>query len=127
MDAPGRTVRRGKELRQRMTLPEVVVWHALRERKLGGWKFRRQHPKGRYVLDFYCDALKLAVEVDGDIHGFGDQPRKDAQRGDWLRRCGVETLRIPARDVLYNLDGVHLLLQDRTAARATQLKSLPTG
>ena len=66
-------------------------------------------------------------EVDGDIHGFGDQPRKDAQRGDWLRRCGVETLRIPARDVLYNLDGVHLLLQDRTAARATQLKSLPTG
>ena len=64
MDAPGRTVRRGKQLRRRMTLPEVIVWYALRERKMGGWKFRRQHPKGRYVLDFYCDELKLAVEVE---------------------------------------------------------------
>ena len=127
MDAPGRTVRRGKQLRRRMTLPEVIVWYALRERKMGGWKFRRQHPKGRYVLDFYCDELKLAVEVDGDIHGFGDQPRRDGRRDTWLRLCGIEVLRIPARDVLYDMDGVHLLLQDRTVARAAQLKSLPVG
>jgi very-short-patch-repair endonuclease len=110
-----------------MTLPEIVLWRTLRTRDVGGWKFRRQHPKGRYVLDFYCEALKLAVEIDGDIHGFGEQPRKDAERDAWLRLCGVETLRIPARDVLHDLDGVHLLLQARIAERAMTLKSLPTG
>ncbi len=105
-----------------MTLPEIVLWRALSNGHMG-CKFRRQHPKGRYVLDFYCDALKLAVEVDGDIHGYGDQPRRDARRDAWLKACGIRTLRIPARDVLYNLDGVHVLLQ----TTIDQRHSLPVG
>jgi len=52
-----------------MTLPEVVLWQHLRGRHFSGPRFRRQHPAGPYVLDFYCPAAKLAVEIDGYVHG----------------------------------------------------------
>jgi very-short-patch-repair endonuclease len=58
------------------------------------------------VLDFYCDALKLAVEVDGDSHGWGDRPQLDLVRDDWMARHGIKTLRIAAVDVLESVDGV---------------------
>jgi very-short-patch-repair endonuclease len=72
--------------------------------RLEGWRFRRQHPIGPYVLDFYCDAVRLAVEVDGEIHAFGSQPARDAARDAWLLRRGVETLRLPARLIFTDLD-----------------------
>ena len=86
-------------------MPEGLLWRELRRRP-GGLKFRRQHPAGRYVLDFFCAERRLAVEVDGEVHARGDRPVRDAERDNWLRSQGVRVLRIPAQDVLSNLDGV---------------------
>jgi very-short-patch-repair endonuclease len=93
------------KLRRKLTLPEGLLWRELRKRP-AGLKFRRQHPAGRYVLDFFCAEAKLAVEVDGEAHARGDRPERDEKRDAWLRENGVRVLRIPAREVLSNLEGV---------------------
>ena len=87
-----------------MSLPEVLLWKAIKGRQLQGLHFRKQHPIGPYVLDFYCDAEKLAVEVDGSSHDFGDRPVRDDRRDAWLRAQGIATLRLPASLVLRDMD-----------------------
>jgi len=76
-----------RKLRAEMSPPEVMVWVHLRERK-DGLVFRRQHPVGRYVLDFYCARARLAVEIDGEHHYYDIQERKDAIRKPWLNASG---------------------------------------
>jgi very-short-patch-repair endonuclease len=83
-----------------MTLPEVVLWEHLRDGRLDGLRFRRQHPIGPYVLDFYCAAARLAVEVDGAIHDYAEQISRDARRDEWLMGQGIGVLRLMAVDVL---------------------------
>jgi very-short-patch-repair endonuclease len=97
--------RNARALRRKMTLPEVFLWQALR-RNSSGLKFRRQHPTGPYVLDFFCGDARLAVEVDGKAHSRGDRPKRDDHRDAWLREAGIDALRIPAVDVLSDLDAV---------------------
>ena len=99
------TTQNARKLRRKMTLPEVILWHWLRQRP-GGLKFRRQHPTGPYVLDFFCSDARLAIEVDGEAHSRGDQPVRDANRDAWLRSSGIETLRIPAGELLKDADAV---------------------
>ena len=89
-----------QRFRRELTLPEVLLWKALKGRQLAGLPFRRQHPVGPYILDFYCETLKLAVEVDGEQHALDGQPKRDLKRDAWFAKRGVETLRIPARDIL---------------------------
>jgi len=88
-----------------MSLPEVILWQHLRQRP-NGFKFRKQHPAGPYVLDFYCEKARLCIEVDGAAHDLGDAPRKDEFRDQWLAAAGIRTVRVAATDVLKNLDGV---------------------
>jgi very-short-patch-repair endonuclease len=97
-----------------MTLPEVRLWVILRERP-GGLRFRRQHPMGRYVLDFYCPQARLAIEVDGIAHDMGDAPARDAVRDAWLAGQGIATLRLAARDVLEEPEAVLRLILRRCA------------
>ena len=104
MDAPRTTKDRAKVLRRDMSLPEVLLWRAIKGRKLDGLHFRKQHPIGPYILDFFCDAERLAVEVDGDSHNFGDRPERDERRDAWLMANGVRTLRISAVLVLKDVD-----------------------
>ncbi|MBL8770764.1 MAG: endonuclease domain-containing protein [Phenylobacterium sp.] len=104
MDAARPVRDRAWVYRRALSLPEVILWKALKGRRAGGLHFRRQHPLGPYVLDFYCDALKLDVEVDGQGHGFGDRPARDARRDAWLRSRGVRTLRLSAATVLRDVD-----------------------
>ena len=87
-----------------MSLPEVLLWKAIKGRKLIGLQFRKQHPVGPYVLDFYCDARKLAIEVDGGSHGFGDRPERAGRRDTWLSERGVRTLRLSAELILADVD-----------------------
>ncbi|MFN4186018.1 MAG: endonuclease domain-containing protein [Hyphomonas sp.] len=112
MHAPKKTVAKARELRRKLTLPEVILWTALRGERLGA-RFRRQHPIGPYILDFYCETLKLALEVDGSSHDHPDQARHDMRRTQWLNLRGISVLRIPARDVLGNLDGVLGMIRRR--------------
>jgi len=85
-----------------MTDAERVPWKALRDRQIEGLKFKRQYPKGPYVLDFFCEQLLLAVEVDGGQHS----AEKDAGRTAWLGDQGIRILRFWNNDVLTNLPGV---------------------
>lgn len=96
-----KTIAAAKNLRGSMSPSEVMLWQYLR-RNPDGIKFRRQHPVGRYVIDFYCPAAKLAIEVDGIVHDLGDQPALDAQRRDWLVTQGLQIVRVAAADVLAN-------------------------
>lgn len=94
-----RDIGRARKLRGEMSLPEVLLWQELR-RKTGDIRFRRQHPVGRYVLDFYVVSLKLTIEIDGEAHDMGDRPEHDIARDEWLREQGIEVMRIPASEVL---------------------------
>ena len=91
-------------LRRRLTLPEGLLWRALKGGKADGLKFRKQHPIGPYVLDFYCHDARLCVEVDGASHGFGNRPALDTRRDAWLADRGIRTLRISASLVLDEVD-----------------------
>lgn len=103
-----------RRLRRAMTRPELALWHVLRDRP-SGLKFRRQHPVGPYVLDFYCPARRLAVEVDGMAHDMGDHPTRDRRRDGWLAGQGIDVLRFRAGDVLGDLDAVLVAILRRCA------------
>ena len=98
-------VKKARNLRRAMSLPEVLLWRGLRTRP-GGLKFRRQHPAGPYILDFYCEAAFMGIEVDGMAHEMGDNPAQDQARDEWLASAGISIVRIAARDVLQSLDDV---------------------
>ena len=88
-----------RQQRKAPSLPEGLLWRELRGWR-GGLKFRRQHPLGRFVLDFYCAAAKCGFEIDGIAHDMGDRPGRDAERDELLAQQGISVVRIPARDVL---------------------------
>ena len=98
-------VTRAKAMRRAMPPSETILWNALKECP-GGFKFRRQHPAGEYVLDFFCPAAGLAIEVAGEAHDRGDRPHRDAQRDRALREWGVEILRVPASAVFADVEQV---------------------
>ena len=99
------TVVRARELRRSPTLQEGLLWQALRTRP-EGLKFRRQHPIGPYIADFYCAAAKLVVEVDGQSHSMGDRASHDARRDDWMEAQGLRIVRFDAADVMNDLQSV---------------------
>ncbi|HEY0044807.1 MAG TPA: DUF559 domain-containing protein [Allosphingosinicella sp.] len=101
----GKAYRQARALRREMSLPEVLLWQQLRKHD-SGHHWRKQHAAGPYSLDFYCHAAKLCVEVDGEAHDRGDRPQRDAARDAWIAAEGIVTLRIPAAEVLGNMEGV---------------------
>ncbi len=102
---PIKQVKRARELRRQLSLPEVLLWQQLRKRP-HGLKFRKQFPFREMTVDFACLERRLIIEIDGEAHSYGDQPRRDAARDAILKREGFRVLRIAARDVLKNMDGV---------------------
>jgi very-short-patch-repair endonuclease len=117
MQSPSTTRDRARRLRKSTNLPEGVLWRALKCNQLDGLHFRRQHPIGPSVLDFYCHSALLCVEVDGAMHFVGDRPERDSVRDAWLAARGITTVRLPAQFVLKDMDGtLHTILhavQDR--------------
>ncbi len=93
-------VETARRLRQEETPAEEFLWSCLRNRQLNEAKFRRQHQFGPYVLDFYCDAAKLAVECDGGVHDSEERRVLDKKRDSYLRSQGVRVLRISNEDLL---------------------------
>jgi len=92
---------RARKLRSTLTDAERRLWYGLRDRRLGGLKFRRQHPHPPYTLDFYCEAANLVVEVDGGQH----TEERDAARTAALEASGLLVLRFWNNDVLGNFEG----------------------
>ena len=73
---------------------------------MAGFKFRRQHGIGRYIVDFYCPELKLAIEVDGDIHAIAENIEKDVSRQEYIESLGIQVKRYKNDDIKHNLDSV---------------------
>jgi len=93
-------------LRRRPTEAEKRLWRLLRGRQFDGVKFRRQHPIGAYVVDFFCADAKLVIELDGGGHGVTEKAKDDQHRSQELRGLGFRVLRIWNTDVLQNPEGV---------------------
>lgn len=106
MDTPEVTLGRARDLRKALSPPEATLWIRLRNRGLNGLKFRRQHPIGPYILDFYCESARLAVEIDGVTHHTEAQSAHDHRRDRWLEDQEIRTLRVPAEWVRRDLDGL---------------------
>lgn len=95
---------RARALRRNMTDAERLLWTSLRDRQLGGWKFRRQHPIEPFVVDFVCVERKLIIEVDGGQHA--KRVQEDMKRSDCLRNKGYKVLRFWNNQVLQETDAV---------------------
>ncbi len=97
---------RAKSLRSNMTEAEELLWQEIRAHRLGGLSFRRQVPKGHYIVDFYCAKHSLVVELDGFQHGEDATQIYDDERTRWLQADGLRIVRFWNDEVLRNMDEV---------------------
>ncbi len=97
---------RARKLRREATSPERILWSKLRSAQIEGASFQRQHPIGPYVLDFYCPALGLVIELDGGLHGHEDRVAADRRRDAWLTQRGLKVIRFWNDEVRKNLQGI---------------------
>src|SRR6187402_2856064 len=111
-EAIGKLYQYGRELRQELTQAEKMLWAELRNRKLNGLKFRRQHPLDKFIVDFYCNEKKLVVELDGDVHDEKINKEYDEARTAMLAGLNVIVLRFKNEDVTSNLKGVLRKISD---------------
>ncbi len=95
-----------RSLRNNMPPAEALVWSRLRNNLVLGYKFRRQYSVGRYVIDFYCPALKLAVEIDGDSHFVTEAIDNDQRRQAFIESFGIQFLRFTNHEVNWEMDAV---------------------
>jgi very-short-patch-repair endonuclease len=96
---------KARELRKKMTIGEVILWQRIRKRKLGV-QFHRQVPVNKYIIDFYCHELMLAIEIYGEYHNRIYQSRNDQIRQEILEGFGITMLRFSENEVIRNLDMV---------------------
>jgi very-short-patch-repair endonuclease len=120
-----------RRLRATMNATELLVWSRIRGRQLDGWKFRRQHPIGPYVVDFYCPAARLIVEVDGPAHGFDERWAYDVRRQAWLESEQYQVLRVTVEEILRSLDDalatIYLALLERENAGCSRRPHPPAS
>jgi len=95
-----------RNLRKHQTPAEILLWSKLRAHQLSGFKFRRQHPTGPYILDFYCPELRLAIELDGGQHVEDGNILNDVQRTEYLREIGIRVIRFWNHEVFQYLNDV---------------------
>ena len=93
-----------RHLRKNLTNPERIIWQKLRNRQIGGFKFKRQYPIGKYIVDFYSSELNLIIEIDGDVHAY--QKENDKRREIFLENRGLKIIRYTNYEIRTNLIGV---------------------
>jgi len=118
-------LRLSREFRKKQTETESLLWSRLRSRQLGGLKFRRQHPIGRYIADFYCHEHKLVVEVDGGVHMKQDQRLYDRLRQEDIEAQGYRIVRVTSEQVKKDIDGT--LWKILSACQSSLPAPLPRG
>ncbi len=98
--APDYIIVLAREFRKNPTEPEEFLWECLRDRRLHGFKFRRQHPIGRYIADFFCGDVGLVIELDGAQHLEADRIIYDRIRDEEMTLRGLTVLRIKNRELI---------------------------
>lgn len=97
---------RRKELRNNCTDEEALLWARLKNSQLMGYKFRRQHSVGHFILDFYCPSIKIAIELDGNQHKISDNKEYDKNRDEWLSAVGIKVIRFQNYELKSDLERV---------------------
>jgi very-short-patch-repair endonuclease len=105
-NADQETIELAKHLRKKSTPTEKLLWERLRRNNISGVKFRRQHPIGFYIADFYCHELQLVIEIDGPIHNTAQHKEYDFNRDAEMERMGVQILRFTNNEVKNQIDKV---------------------
>jgi len=114
-----------KNLRINYTDAERILWSHLRARRLDGLKFRRQHPVGKYIVDFICFENKIVIEVDGGQHSW--EKTSDEDRDKWLSKEGYKVLRFWNNEVLKNIDGVLEVISENCLSHPPLSPSIDGG
>ena|SRR5436190_24225509 len=114
---------RAKELRRVMTRAETLLWRYIKAHRIGAFGYRRQATMGPYIVDFVCHSARLVVEVDGSSHDYEDRLERDTERDAWFAARGYAVLRFTDQEVLSNLEGVILRVQE--VARAPVIPPAP--
>jgi very-short-patch-repair endonuclease len=122
---PPYLVQLARKMRSEPTDPEKWLWSCLRARQLGGAKFRRQRPLGRYIADFCCDEAKLVVELDGDIHK--EQAEYDRTRDEMLAAAGYQILRFANEAILNEPELVLVQISEALIARQDQTRRVSSS
>ena len=112
-------IAKARDLRKRMTEAESLLWANLRDKKLGGFKFRRQHPIWIFIADFYCHEVKLVVELDGGIHQQNETKEHDMNRTEEMERFEIMVIRFNNEELIENRDEVLRKIQDVCEKRKT--------
>ena len=104
------TKSKARDLRKKMTDSEKLLWNQLRGKKINGMHFRRQHPYGFYILDFFCNKANLAIEIDGEIHKFKEE--YDRERTNYLEDTGLKIIRFTNSDIEKNMEEVLIRIKE---------------
>jgi len=104
-NAQYKTFKNARTLRLNQTNAEELFWKMVSNRKIFGFKFRRQHPVGKYIVDFYCHESLLVVELDGDVHNLERIKNYDEKREVELKKLKLEIIRFTNEEVLFDSDG----------------------
>jgi very-short-patch-repair endonuclease len=102
-DAKPEIYKNAAKLRENMTEAELKLWEYLKTKPFG-YKFRRQHPFGIFVLDFYCHKLRISIEVDGHYHLYGEQRERDVERTAYVQSLGITEYRFTNEEILDDFD-----------------------
>lgn len=97
---------RRKDLRKKSTKAEKILWEYLRNRKLAGFKFKRQYSVDAFIIDFYCSKVKLGIEVDGEVHFTEEEKNYDENRSGFLSDFGIEIIRFKNDEVFNSVEMV---------------------
>ena len=117
------TLRIAAQLRANMTKAEKVLWESLRNKKCCNQKFRRQHPIGDFIVDFFCYDAMLAIELDGAVHYDDYQKERDHERTKILQELGIEVIRFKNREVIENIEEVLQFIEKAILERDQSLNS----
>ncbi len=121
---PKHTKKYRQYLRNNMTKWEVRLWSDLKGKKMFGFKVRRQYGIKNYIIDFYCPKLKLAIEIDGDVHYFKNNRIRDQKKDEYLRTEGIKMIRLKNEDLNEDYDSIITYLERIFKKRAHELKVL---
>ena len=119
---PKKTKKQRQYLRNNMTKWEVILWNDLKGKKMFGFKIRRQYGVDNYVIDFYCPELKLALEVDGDVHYYPDKLEADKRKNKQLQEEGIQLIRLKNEDLEEDYESAVIYLEYKFKLRAQELK-----
>jgi len=97
---------RAKALRENPTKAEIVLWGILRKKQMMGLRFKQQHPIRIFIADFYCHAIKLVIEVDGDVHNAQENKEYDQNRTAELENYGITVIRFSNEEILKNIETI---------------------